>query len=109
LSPYRPWAAARFIGFSENSQAAPVGSCACNDSTGGLEARPHDRRLVLLARAGGAALLAGVVLGSVRWLADGGLDGDGASGIATTLYFLVGGALFTALAGRGRLLVARSL
>jgi hypothetical protein len=81
-----------------------------------LDARPGDRRLILLARVGGAALLAGVVVGAGRWLADGGLDGDGAAGIATTLYFLLGGVLFTALArraappavgSRGRALVGR--
>lgn len=66
----------------------------------GLRIRAGDRRLVLLARAGGAALLAGVVFGSISWLADGGLDGDGASGIATTLYFLAGGILFSALGRR---------
>jgi hypothetical protein len=45
------------------------------------------RRLVLLARAGGTALLAGVVVGVVRWLAGGGLEDDGAAGVITTVYF----------------------
>ena len=53
------------------------------------------RSLVLLARAGGVALLAGVVIGASRWLVDGSLNGDGASGVITTVYFLVGGLLFT--------------
>lgn len=61
----------------------------------GLATRPHHRTLVLLARAGGAALLLGVLVGTARWLDEGGLDGDGAAGIAITLYFLVGGVLFT--------------
>jgi len=52
------------------------------------------RRLVLLARVGGGALLAGVVIGVSRWLADGSLNGDGAGGIITTTYFLLGGLLF---------------
>jgi hypothetical protein len=53
------------------------------------------RRLIVLARAGGAALLAGVVIGVARWLADGSLDGDGAFGVITTVYFLAGGVLFS--------------
>jgi hypothetical protein len=56
--------------------------------------------LILLARAGGAALLLGVAFGTGRWLADGSLDGDGAAGIVTTLYFLLGGLLFSALGWR---------
>ena len=55
------------------------------------------RRLVLLARAGGAALLAGVTVGVSRWLADASLNGDGAAGIITTIYFLLGGLLFSRL------------
>ena len=55
------------------------------------------RRLVLLARAGGAALLAGVAVGVSRWLVDGSLNGDGAAGIITTSYFLLGGLLFSRL------------
>ena len=59
--------------------------------------RLKPRTLVLLARAGGAALLAGVVIGSARWLIDGSLGGDGAAGVVTTAYFLVGGVLYSAL------------
>ena len=51
-----------------------------------------------VARAGGAALLLGVVVGTGRWVIDGSLNGDGASGVATTLYFLLGGVLFLRLA-----------
>lgn len=54
-----------------------------------------------MARAGGAALLLGVVVGTSRWIAQGSLEGDGAAGVVTTLYFLLGGVLFTAL-GWGR-------
>jgi hypothetical protein len=56
--------------------------------------------LILLARAGGAALLLGVVTGTGRWLADWSLDGDGAAGIVITLYFLLGGLLFSTLGWR---------
>lgn len=66
----------------------------------GLARGPRRRTLVLLARAGGAALLLGVVAGTGRWLADWSLDGDGAAGIAITLYFLLGGLLFSALGWR---------
>jgi hypothetical protein len=55
------------------------------------------RAPVLLARAGGAALLVGVAVGGGRWLADGSLGGDGAEGVAITLYFLLGGILFSLL------------
>jgi hypothetical protein len=58
------------------------------------------RTLVLLARAGGAALLVGVAVGTGRWLADGGVDSDGAAGLLITLYFLIGGVLFSALGRR---------
>jgi hypothetical protein len=58
------------------------------------------RALELLARAGGAALLIGVAAGAVRWLADGSLGGDGAEGVAITLYFLLGGILFSVLGWR---------
>jgi hypothetical protein len=51
-----------------------------------------------LARLGGAVLLLGVAIGAGRWLAQGSLGGDGAAGVATTLYFLLGGILFTAVA-----------
>ena len=52
---------------------------------------------MLLARGGGVALLIGVVVGVSRWLVDGGLDGDGAAGVVTTVYFLLGGVLFSVL------------
>jgi hypothetical protein len=55
------------------------------------------RRTALL---GGLALLAGVVIGVGRWIAAGSLEGDGAAGIVITAYFLLGGALFTALGSR---------
>jgi hypothetical protein len=65
-------------------------------------ARGSGRRPVfLLARAGGAALLLGVAFGTGRWLADWSLDGDGVTGVAITLYFLLGGLLFSALGWRG--------
>jgi hypothetical protein len=66
-----------------------------------LHGRPSDPRLILLARAGGAALLAGVVVGVARWLSDGGIGDDGAAGVITTLYFLAGGVLFSAISRRG--------
>jgi hypothetical protein len=66
---------------------------------GGVATTPR-RRVVLLARLGGGALLAGVVFGTGRWLAAGDLGDDGAAGVFTTAYFLVGGILFVA---RGRL------
>jgi hypothetical protein len=62
--------------------------------------RPGRRALSLLARAAGVALLAGVAVGVGRWLIQGGLADDGATGIAITLYFLVGGLLFSALGWR---------
>jgi hypothetical protein len=55
---------------------------------------------VILARVGGSVLLVGVGVGCARWLADGSLNGDGAAGVATTLYFLLGGALFALLGWR---------
>jgi hypothetical protein len=59
--------------------------------------RAPRRAALLLARAGGAALLIGVAIGTGRWLAEGGLGGDGAEGVAITAYFLAGGLLFLAL------------
>jgi hypothetical protein len=53
-----------------------------------------------LARLGGAALLLGVAIGTGRWLAHWSLGGDGAAGVAITLYFLLGGILFSVLAAR---------
>jgi hypothetical protein len=58
------------------------------------------RVFILLARAGGAALLLGVVFGTGSWLANWSLDGDGAAGVVTTLYFLLGGLLFSTLGWR---------
>ncbi len=55
---------------------------------------------VRLARIGGAALLVGVAAGTMRWLTDGGVGDDGASGVVITLYFLLGGVLFTVLGWR---------
>jgi hypothetical protein len=55
------------------------------------------RRTALL---GGLVLLVGVVIGVGRWIAAGSLEGDGAAGIVITAYFLLGGALFTALGSR---------
>ena len=58
------------------------------------------RNHVRLARIGGAALLVGVAAGTMRWLADGSLGDDGAGGVVITLYFLLGGVLFTVLGWR---------
>ncbi len=58
------------------------------------------RNHVRLARIGGAALLVGVAAGAMRWLADGSLGGDGAGGVVITLFFLLGGVLFTVLGWR---------
>jgi hypothetical protein len=63
----------------------------------GPRARPRRGLLILLARAAGAALLLGVAVGTGRWLADWSLDGDGAAGVVITLYFLLGGVLFSML------------
>src|SRR5688500_13473029 len=41
--------------------------------------------------------IAGAAVAHGRWLAQGGLGGDGAAGIAIAAYFLLGGVLFTAL------------
>jgi hypothetical protein len=64
----------------------------------GLAHRPHHATLTRLARAGGAALLLGVAFGTGRWAVNWSLDGDGAAGVVITLYFLLGGVLFLALA-----------
>jgi hypothetical protein len=65
-------------------------------------ARLGRRRLTLLARAGGAVLLLGVLGGVGRWLGDGGIGNDGVDGVVITAYFLLGGVLFTTLGwGRG--------
>jgi hypothetical protein len=62
-------------------------------------ARIGRRRLRLAALLGGLVLLVGVGVGVGRWIAAGSLEGDGAAGIVITAYFLLGGALFTALGG----------
>jgi hypothetical protein len=67
-----------------------------------------ERTHAVLARAGGAALLLGVVVGTSRWVADGSLAGDGAAGIITTLYFLLGGVLYSVLGWSGRVTAMRS-
>jgi hypothetical protein len=66
-----------------------------------LRAGPPPRRLTLVARTGGVVLLLGVALGVGRWLADGGLQGDGAAGVVITTYFLIGGLLFSMLGRPG--------
>jgi hypothetical protein len=79
---------------------------------GGLGRGSSRRLLIMLARIGGAALLLGVVVGTGRWLADWSLNGDGAEGVAITLYFLIGGLLFSALGWRrasSRLPLARTV
>jgi hypothetical protein len=63
----------------------------------GLAQPPH-RTLTRLARVGGTALLLGVAVGTGRWLVSWSLNGDGVAGVITTLYFLLGGILFLALA-----------
>jgi hypothetical protein len=68
---------------------------------GGLARGSRRRTLIMLARAGGAVLLLGVVFGAGRWLVDWSLDGDGAAGVVITLYFLLGGLLFSMLGWRG--------
>ena len=74
-----------------------LGAAVANGLVPGSRGLFGHRRLVLLARAGGGALLMGVVIGVSRWLVDGGLDGDGAAGVITTVYFLLGGVLFSLL------------
>jgi hypothetical protein len=66
----------------------------------GLAQRPH-RTLTRLARIGGTALLLGVAFGTARWCVNWSLEGDGAAGVVTTLYFLLGGVLFLTLARSG--------
>jgi len=58
----------------------------------GLARGPHPA-LARLAQVGGAALLLGVAVGTGRWLAQWSLEGDGAAGVVTTLYFLFGGVI----------------
>lgn len=56
--------------------------------------------LTVLARTGGVALIVGVATGVARWLTEGGVEEDGVAGVAVTLYFLLGGVLFSALGWR---------
>jgi hypothetical protein len=63
-------------------------------------ARLGRQRLTLLARAGGTALLLGVLIGVGRWLGDGGVGDDGISGVVITADFLLGGVLFSTLGWR---------
>lgn len=63
-------------------------------------ARVGRKRLTLLARAGGAALLLGVMIGVGRWLGDGGVGDDRISDVVITAYFLLGGVLFSTLGWR---------
>ena len=42
----------------------------------------------------------GVSIGTGRWLSQWSLEGDGATGVAIMLYFLLGGVLFNLLAAR---------
>lgn len=58
--------------------------------------------LILLARTGGIALLLGVAVGTGRWLADWSLHGNVVPSIAITLYFLLGGVLFSTLGWRSQ-------
>ena len=74
-----------------------LGAAVAHGLSGASLAARRRRALVGLARAGGAALLAGVVVGSGRWLVDGSLNGDGLAGIVTTAYFFAGGVLFSML------------
>jgi UDP-N-acetylmuramyl pentapeptide phosphotransferase/UDP-N-acetylglucosamine-1-phosphate transferase len=68
----------------------------------GLDRDQCRRALILLARGGGVALLLGVLVGTLRWIDGGDLAADGASGLAITLYFLLGGFLFSGLGWFGR-------
>ena len=78
-----------------------AGAAVAHGLAHGWGARLGRRKLILLARAGAIALALGVAMGTGRWIAEGGLDGDGAAGVITTLYFLLGAALFATLARRG--------
>jgi len=60
-------------------------------------ARLGRQRLTLLARAGGAALALGVLVGVGRWLGEGGVGDDGVNGVVITAYFLLGAVLFSTL------------
>ena len=60
-------------------------------------ARIERMHLIGLARTGAIVLALGVVFGVGRWVADGSLGDDGASGVVITAYFALGSALFAAL------------
>jgi hypothetical protein len=66
----------------------------------GLDRDACRRALILLARGGGVVLLLGVLFGTLRWVGDG--ETDGAGGFVITLYFLLGGMLFSMLGWFGR-------
>jgi|GEM_PF-3996380 len=74
---------------------------------GSLESIISQRRAQLLARIGGGALLAGVVVGVGRWIASGSLGDDGVPGVIITAYFLVGGILYSILGWGTRLPAAQ--
>jgi hypothetical protein len=71
---------------------------------GRAHSHAHQRATVLLARVAGAALLLGVLVGGLRWIAGDSLD---TTGIVITLYFLIGGVLYSML-GRADRAAARA-
>jgi hypothetical protein len=92
-------AAQAYIGFI--AAVGLVGAAVGHGFVRDWGARVGRQRLTLLARAGGAALLLGVLIGVGRWLSDGGVGDDGVSGVVITAYFLLGGVLFSTLGWRG--------
>lgn len=92
-------AAQAYIGFI--AVVGLVGAAVAHGFVHGWGARLGRQRLTLLARAGGAVLLLGVLGGVGRWLGDGGIGDDGVPGVVITAYFLLGGALFSTLGWRG--------
>jgi hypothetical protein len=90
-----------------------VGAAVAHGHVRDWSTRQSRRWPTVLARAGGVVLLLGVAVSVGRWLAQGGLSGDGVAGIAITAYFLLGGILFSRLGWRDvaaerRRLAARS-
>jgi hypothetical protein len=77
-----------------------AGAAVADGLVHGWAARLGRRRLVLLARVGGAVLLLGVAVGVLRWLADGGLGDDGVGGVVITAYVFLGAVLFSLLGRR---------
>jgi hypothetical protein len=77
-----------------------LGAAVARGFAHGFGSRLGLARLTLLARAGGTALLLGVLIGIGRWVADGGVGTDGADGVLITAYFLLGGVLFSTLGWR---------